>query len=87
MSTVIDWSRIERDYRAGELSVSRIARESGVSDKAIRRQAKRMSWGRARPEPMSAERRQAILAKLGGPSDVLAKLSKFAKGVTAGWEP
>lgn len=46
-----------------------------------------MGWVREVPPPMSAERRQAILATLGSPSDVLAKLSEFAKGVNAGWEP
>jgi hypothetical protein len=76
-----DWHKIERDYRAGEHSVSRIARENGVNHKVIRREAKRQGWGRASPEPMSEERRRAILATLGSPDDVQRKLAEFVKGI------
>jgi hypothetical protein len=43
---VIDWERIELDYRAGLLSLREIAGPHGLSDTAIRKRAKRDSWTR-----------------------------------------
>jgi hypothetical protein len=39
-----DWPTIERHYRAGTLSIREIARQNGVSDTAIRKQAKKAAW-------------------------------------------
>ena len=36
---VIDWERVEAQFRAGQLSVREIARQHGISDKAIRKKA------------------------------------------------
>lgn len=43
---VIDWEKIELDYRAGVKSLREIASEQGVSDTAIRKRAKRDDWVR-----------------------------------------
>jgi predicted DNA-binding protein YlxM (UPF0122 family) len=39
-----DWDAIEREYRAGQLSIREIARTRNVSDKAIRNKAKAEGW-------------------------------------------
>ena len=39
-----DWEAIEREYRAGQLSVREIARLHGVSHTAINKKAKAQSW-------------------------------------------
>lgn len=43
---VIDWERIEADYRAGILSLREIALPFGVTEGAIRKRAKRDGWER-----------------------------------------
>lgn len=43
---VIDWEKIELDYRSGIKSLREIASEQGVSDTAIRKRAKRDDWVR-----------------------------------------
>lgn len=39
-----DWEAIEREYRAGQLSVSEIARQHGISHTAINKKAKAEGW-------------------------------------------
>lgn len=41
-----DWAAIERDYRAGILSVRAIAGREGISDTTIRKHAKASGWAR-----------------------------------------
>lgn len=43
---VVDWERIEADYRAGILSLREIALPFGVTEGAIRKRAKRDGWER-----------------------------------------
>lgn len=43
---VVDWERVESDYRAGLLSVREIAAACGVSHVAIAKRAKRDGWSR-----------------------------------------
>lgn len=43
---VIDWEAIEREYRAGQLSVVEIGRQYGLSHTAINKRAKRDGWTR-----------------------------------------
>lgn len=43
---VIDWELIERDYRAGLLSVREIAASQGITHGAINKRAKRDGWER-----------------------------------------
>lgn len=40
----IDWTAIEKDYRAGIKSNVQISKEQGVSEKLIRNKAKQFSW-------------------------------------------
>jgi hypothetical protein len=42
----VDWEGIEREYRAGQLSLREIGREYGVSEAAIRKRAKKEAWSR-----------------------------------------
>lgn len=55
-----DWEAIEREYRAGQLSVREIARQFGVSDGAIRKRAKAEGWERVLVERV----REAVKEKL-----------------------
>lgn len=45
-SKLTDWEPIERDYRAGLLSIREVAKSHGVSDTAIRKKAKSCDWQR-----------------------------------------
>lgn len=42
----IDWEAIEREYRAGQLSVVEIGRQHSISHTAINKRAKRDGWSR-----------------------------------------
>ncbi len=42
-----DWATIEREYCEGELSIRALARQHGISDAAIRKNAKLYGWKRA----------------------------------------
>lgn len=55
-----DWEAIEREYRAGQISVREIARQHGVSDGAIRKRAKERGW----PRDLSEQVRQAVRSEL-----------------------
>jgi hypothetical protein len=44
MASNIDWEAIEREYRAGQLSVREIAQQHGVSHTAINKRAKAEGW-------------------------------------------
>ena len=50
-----DWERIERDYRAGCLSLRQIADEHGITEGAIRKRAKRDGWERDLSAKISAK--------------------------------
>jgi hypothetical protein len=55
-----DWEAIEREYRAGQFSVSEIGRLHGVSHTAINKRAKKLGWTRNLAEQV----RQEALARL-----------------------
>jgi len=44
MARQYDWEAIEREYRAGQLSIREIARQHDCSDGAIRKRAKKCGW-------------------------------------------
>lgn len=46
----VDWAEIERDYRAGSMSIRELAAWYGISDTAIRKRAKKDGWERASPK-------------------------------------
>ena len=56
----VDWEAIEREYRAGVLSLREIARAHAVSDTAIRKKAKAEGWERALADKV----REAVREKL-----------------------
>ena len=49
----VDWVEIERDYRAGTMSIRELAAWYGISDTAIRKRAKRDNWTRAETKASS----------------------------------
>jgi len=55
-----DWEAIEREYRAGQLSVSEIGRQHGVSHTAINKKAKAQAWTRN----LAAKVKEAVSAQL-----------------------
>lgn len=60
MATPVDWEAVEREYRAGQLSVSEIGRQCGVSHTAINKRAKKDGWVR----DLAARVRQQVSARL-----------------------
>lgn len=57
----IDWEAIEREFRAGQLSVREIARRFSVTDTAIRLKAKRECWPRDLSERVREEVRSELV--------------------------
>lgn len=55
MTRDVDWEAIERDYRAGQLSVVEIGRQNGVSHTAINKRAKKQGWTRDLTEKVRKE--------------------------------
>lgn len=60
MSKQTDWEAIEREFRAGQLSVAEIGRQHGVSHTAINKRAKKEGWER----DLSGKVRQVVSARL-----------------------
>jgi hypothetical protein len=57
---VIDWEAIEREYRAGQLTVREIGAAQGISHVAVLKRAKRDGWER----DLSAAVREKVTARL-----------------------
>lgn len=56
-----DWESIERDYRAGVLSIREIAKMHGISDGAIRKKAKENKWLRDLTSKVNAKVRSDLV--------------------------
>ena len=56
-----DWEAIERDYRAGMLSVREIARRHDITEGAIRKRAKAEAWVRALADKVRAAVREKLV--------------------------
>lgn len=57
----VDWEAIEREYRAGQLSVREIARAYGLSEGAIRKKAKASGWERALADKVRQQVRERLV--------------------------
>lgn len=60
-----DWEAIERDYRAGQLSIREIARKHGISDTAIRKEAKARGWQRDLADKVRKAVREEVVRATG----------------------
>lgn len=56
----VDWEAVEREYRAGQVSVRALATEFGITEGAIRKRAKAEGWQRALADKV----REAVREKL-----------------------
>ncbi|MCG2572259.1 hypothetical protein LVY74_01640 [Acinetobacter sp. ME22] len=61
---VIDWEKIELDYRAGVKSLREIAAEHDISDGAIRKRAKRDDWSRDLSAKINAKAEDLVRKEL-----------------------
>lgn len=78
----IDWEAIEREFRAGQLSVREIARRFSVTDTAIRLKAKRECWPRDLSERVREEvRSELVRSELRSESSREAIREAAARGV------
>lgn len=59
--TVADWESIERDYRAGVLSIREVGKLHGVSEGAIRKKAKALGWERDLTEKVNEKVRSELV--------------------------
>lgn len=57
----IDWEAIEREYRAGQLSVREIGRQQGVVEGTIRKRAKKEGWERDLTDQVCEEVRRQLV--------------------------
>ena len=64
----VDWESIEKEYRAGQLSVRAIASAHGVVESAVRKRAQRDGWTRALADKVRSQVREK-LALLDGAQD------------------
>lgn len=55
----IDWAGVEKDYRAGVMSIREIAKWYGISDTAIHKKAKADGWER-KQQPPHIERKALV---------------------------
>jgi hypothetical protein len=64
-----DWELIERDYRAGVLSIREVAKTHGISDKAVRNKAKERGWERDLSEKIAEKVRTELVRTQSAPAD------------------
>jgi hypothetical protein len=57
----IDWEAVERDYRAGMLSIREVAKMHGISDRAIRKKADSLGWERDLSEKVAEKVRNELV--------------------------
>jgi len=60
---LLDWELIERDYRAGILSIRQVAKKHGCSDMSVRRKAKKNDWERDLTVPTIRRAKQKLTKK------------------------
>lgn len=59
----VDWEAVEREYRAGQLSVREIARQYDVTEGAVRKKAKAGDWTRNLDEQVRQKVRDDLVRK------------------------
>jgi hypothetical protein len=57
----IDWEAVEREYRAGQISVKEIARANQITDTAIHKRARAYGWVRALADKVRANVREKLI--------------------------
>lgn len=57
-ATGVDWEAVERDYRAGQLSNRALAAEHGISESAVRKEAKKHGWIKGEAHAIRARARE-----------------------------
>lgn len=81
---VIDWVSIEREYRAGQISVGEIERRYHVSDTAILKRAKKHGWKRDLAAQVRAKTtEQLVVADAVGAANVQEVVEMAAERATA----
>ncbi len=60
----VDWASIEKDYKAGIMTISAIARDAGISATAISLHAKRRGWKRTLVHKVRRKTTEAVLRSL-----------------------
>mgnify|MGYP001615101115 CR=1 FL=1 len=66
----IDWEAVEREYRAGVLSIREVGRIHGVSDKAIRNKSKELGWERDLTAKVNEKVRNELVRNESAPADL-----------------
>lgn len=77
----VDWGKVERQYRAGLLVVTEIARQHGISESLIRYHAKARGWKRDLTDEMRTLTRTKMvenLAKVFNSNDIVDKLKEVS---------
>jgi hypothetical protein len=64
----IDWEAVEKEFRAGQLSVRAIASAHGVAESAVRKRAQRDGWARALADKVRNQVKER-LTRLDGAQD------------------
>lgn len=59
---IIDWEKIEAEYRAGALSLGELERQHGVSRQAITKRANKLGWSRNLAEKVRQEIESRLVA-------------------------
>lgn len=62
-----DWDAIEREYRAGQLTIREISRQHGPAESTIRKRAKKCGWSRSLSAAVKKEVREGLVREDAGP--------------------
>lgn len=73
-----DWEAIEREYRAGQISVNALAKSYGITEGAIRKRAKKESWPRDMTQAVREEVRSELVRSEVRDSNVRTAVSDAA---------
>lgn len=75
--SIINWLQIERQYRAGVLSIREIAREHAVPESTIRLRAKEEKWTRDLTKDVQQRTRAKLIESLANPDNTDAALKQL----------